>query len=73
MTNRTISNAATLRGWRKSSYSNDQGGSCLEVLDSYPSGIPVRDSKIPHGPALLFTTTNWATFISAIKNAELLT
>jgi len=67
----SISNAATLTGWRKSSYSGNEGGSCVEVIDNHPDGIPVRDSKDPHGPALLFPTTAWATFIADIKAGHL--
>lgn len=70
MTDRTISNAATLSGWRKSSYSGNEGGSCLEVLDNHPSGIPVRDSKLPHGPALLFSPANWSAFVTAVKQSR---
>ncbi|MFG2132272.1 DUF397 domain-containing protein [Streptomyces sp. NPDC048751] len=66
MTDRGIPNAATLEGWRKSSYSNDQGGSCLEVLDGHPSGVPVRDSKNPHGPALVIPRACWVRFVRAI-------
>lgn len=40
--------------WRKSSYSNAQGADCVEVADNIPGIIPVRDSKHPHGPVLLF-------------------
>ncbi|QWB25417.1 MULTISPECIES: DUF397 domain-containing protein [Streptomyces] len=68
MTERTIPNAATLSGWRKSSYSGNDGGSCVEVLDDYESGIPVRDSKNPKGPALVFGSDGWSSFITAIKH-----
>jgi hypothetical protein len=68
MTSRTIPNAATLKGWRKSSYSNDQAGSCLEAIDNHPSGIPIRDSKVPHGPALVFPASGWSSFVSAVRN-----
>ncbi|MFF3984173.1 DUF397 domain-containing protein [Streptomyces sp. NPDC001601] len=67
MTDRIISNTAALCGWRKSSHSNDQGGSCLEVLDAHPSGIPVRDSKHPHGPAVVFAPAAWVPFVAAVK------
>ena len=67
MANRTISNTAILGGWRKSSHSNDQGGSCLEILDGHPAGIPVRDSKFADGPALVFPASDWSAFISAVK------
>lgn len=70
MTEHTIKDAGTLSGWRKSSYSNSDGGSCVEVLDNYPAGVPVRDSKTPHGPALIFPTTGWSSFLSAIKNED---
>ncbi|MFI1303489.1 DUF397 domain-containing protein [Streptomyces sioyaensis] len=66
----TIPNATALSGWRKSSYSDSNGGSCLEVLDGHPFGIPIRDSKTPHGPALLFPADSWIPFVSALKNGE---
>ncbi|MGX4692106.1 DUF397 domain-containing protein [Streptomyces sp. JNUCC 63] len=69
MTDRSIPNAAALQGWRKSSHSNDQGGSCLEVLDGHASGVPVRDSKVPQGPALVFSAAGWSSFIAAVKEA----
>ena len=56
--------------WRKSSYSNANGGNCVEVADNYPGIIPVRDSKDPQGPALTFTPTAWTAFITAIHDGE---
>ncbi|MFF7328652.1 DUF397 domain-containing protein [Streptomyces sp. NPDC008150] len=53
--------------WRKSSYSNDQGGSCVEVLDGHPAGVPVRDSKVPGGPALVLSDRGWTRFVRAVK------
>ncbi|MFJ8334875.1 DUF397 domain-containing protein [Streptomyces sp. NPDC094437] len=67
MTEHTISAPGTLQGWRKSSYSANDAGTCVEVLDNYPTGIPVRDSKVPHGPALLFPQAVWASFVRAVK------
>ncbi|MER7405519.1 DUF397 domain-containing protein [Streptomyces sp. NPDC000070] len=67
MTERTTLNAAMLSGWRKSSHSDSNAGDCLEVLDDHPSGVPVRDSKNPHGPALVFTAPGWASFVTAVK------
>lgn len=32
--------------WRKSSYSNGEGGSCVEVSDDLRGVVPVRDSKL---------------------------
>ncbi|MFJ7206349.1 DUF397 domain-containing protein [Streptomyces sp. NPDC098789] len=62
--------ASELGGWRKSSYSGNEAGSCIEVLDGHPSGVPVRDSKTPHGPALLFPSDSWSSFVDAVKGGE---
>ncbi|MGW4897831.1 DUF397 domain-containing protein [Kitasatospora sp. NPDC004240] len=56
--------------WRKSSYSTN-GGECVEVApDLLPGLLPVRDSKDPEGPALVFPVTAWASFVSAIRAGE---
>lgn len=39
----------------KGSYSNGDGGNCVEVASGFPGLVPVRDSKAPEGPALLLT------------------
>jgi hypothetical protein len=49
--------------WRASSYSNATGGECLEVRDDLPGIVPVRDSKVPDGSALLIPATAWAPFV----------
>ncbi|MFI9176055.1 DUF397 domain-containing protein [Streptomyces lincolnensis] len=51
--------------WRTSSYSNAEGGQCVEVADNHPNLIPVRDSKTPGGPVLLLSTDAWTAFIQA--------
>jgi hypothetical protein len=53
--------------WRKSTYSNNEGGACVEVADTATGLVPVRDSKTPQGPALVFTADAWTAFISAVK------
>ncbi|WP_240135100.1 DUF397 domain-containing protein [Streptomyces sp. MUM 178J] len=57
--------------WRRSSYSNQEGGNCVEVAESLPAVVPVRDSKIPHGPALIFPLNGWSSFVGAIKGGDL--
>ncbi|MEV6594241.1 DUF397 domain-containing protein [Streptomyces acidicola] len=52
--------------WRKSSYSDGNGGSCVEVADGVPNIVPVRDSKVPGGPVLLVGAVAWAEFIGAV-------
>ncbi|MEV7848781.1 MULTISPECIES: DUF397 domain-containing protein [Streptomyces] len=57
----------TSASWRKSSYSNSDGGDCVEVSDDLPGVVPVRDSKQPEGPAVVFGTSAWRTFISDVR------
>ncbi|MBW8091695.1 DUF397 domain-containing protein [Streptomyces hygroscopicus subsp. hygroscopicus] len=57
----------SVAAWRKSSYSNPDGGNCVEVADNLPGIVPVRDSKNPDGPTLIFPTGSWAAFISTLK------
>ena len=53
--------------WRKSSYSNQDGGNCLEVSDGVPSLVPVRDSKDAARGALLFGVGAWAAFVAGVR------
>ncbi|MFJ1600117.1 DUF397 domain-containing protein [Streptomyces sp. NPDC088261] len=50
--------------WRKSSYSSDNGGNCLEIATNLPGIVPVRDSKDPEGPALMLTPAAWNAFVA---------
>lgn len=58
-------------GWRKSSYSGDENGDCLEVLDGIDSLVPVRDSKNPNGPQVPFSAACWSSFVSAVKDGSM--
>ncbi|ARH92717.1 DUF397 domain-containing protein [Streptomyces sp. MOE7] len=68
---KSVPDATAMSGWRKSSYSNGEGAECIEVADGHPGAVPVRDSKNPHGPALVFPASRWSSFITAVKNGEL--
>jgi hypothetical protein len=59
--------------WRKSSYSSTNGGECLEVGDGLARIVPVRDSKTPHGPALVFGHAAWSSFVHAVQHDEFTT
>ncbi|MFG2758414.1 DUF397 domain-containing protein [Streptomyces wuyuanensis] len=50
--------------WRKSSYSTDTGGSCVEIAEA-PHLVAVRDSKVPDGPHLTLTTAAFTAFVEA--------
>ncbi|MFD8065928.1 DUF397 domain-containing protein [Streptomyces parvulus] len=61
---------STIR-WRKSSYSNADGGNCVEVADGFPEAMPVRDSKNPDGPVLELSTQAWDQFVNGLKHSSL--
>jgi uncharacterized protein DUF397 len=54
--------------WRKSSYSGDNGGNCVEVAGNLAGVVAVRDSKDPGGPVLAFAPADWRTFVTGIRN-----
>ncbi|MFF7329145.1 DUF397 domain-containing protein [Streptomyces sp. NPDC008150] len=53
--------------WRRSTYSNANGGECVEITEDFPGVVPVRDSKRPHGPVLVVPTAAWDTFVNSLK------
>ncbi|MGW2250177.1 DUF397 domain-containing protein [Kitasatospora sp. NPDC001660] len=55
--------------WFKSSYSNN-GGTCVEVTADFPGLAPVRDSKDPQGPALVFPVEAWRSFVAGVRAGE---
>ncbi|WP_328686517.1 DUF397 domain-containing protein [Streptomyces sp. NBC_01261] len=56
--------------WRKSSYSGDQGGNCIEIAETTCTTAPntttlaVRDSKTPAGPILTLGPAAFTTFVN---------
>ncbi|RNG22410.1 DUF397 domain-containing protein [Streptomyces botrytidirepellens] len=59
--------------WVKSSYSDANGGQCVEVSRTFTrthGAVPVRDSKNPHGPALIFPAEGWSSFVSGLIRGE---
>ena len=62
MTDPDLSRAA----WHKSSYSS-QSGNCVEVALNLPGIVAVRDSKNPHGMALVVPREAWETFIRLLN------
>jgi Domain of unknown function (DUF397) len=53
--------------WRKSSYSGNGGGNCVEVARYLPRTVAVRDSKDRHGPVLTIESARWRDFIADVK------
>lgn len=58
---------STLR-WRKSSYSNGDGGNCLETTTPTATTVLVRDSKRPTGAAICFGAIAWAGFLHLVDH-----
>jgi hypothetical protein len=52
--------------WFKSSRSGDNRD-CVEAAHLTHGRVGVRDSKNPTGPALVFTPTEWDTFLNVAK------
>ncbi|MEV4835244.1 DUF397 domain-containing protein [Nonomuraea sp. NPDC049486] len=55
--------------WRKATASGDNG-QCVEVATNLPGVVAVRDSKNPHGPALIFTPGEWKAFVGGVQDGE---
>ena len=56
--------------WIKSSYSNSNGGGCVEWAPSCAASagrVPVRDSKTPDGPVLTFNSPAWKAFVADVR------
>jgi hypothetical protein len=53
--------------WRKSSYSDGGANNCVEVADGLTDLVPVRDSKTPAAPPLVFAAVSWSAFVARIK------
>lgn len=60
--------------WVKSSYSGGNEGQCVEFapgISATAGVVPVRDSKNPAGPALVFSADAWGSFTTAVRTGEL--
>ena len=55
--------------WFKSERSN-QSGNCVEVAELPDGSVAVRNSRDPHGPALVYTRDEIAAFIGGAKDGD---
>jgi hypothetical protein len=55
--------------WRKSSHSG-YNGNCVELAALAGGGVAMRNSRDPHGPALIYTRSEVAAFLAGIKDGE---
>ncbi|MEV5606714.1 DUF397 domain-containing protein [Streptomyces sp. NPDC052225] len=56
--------------WRKSSYSGNTGGDCVEVAD-LTARVALRDSKNPDGGAFTVAPGAFASFIRQLASGHL--
>lgn len=56
--------------WHKSTFSNGNGGNCLEHARLPDGSRAVRHSKHPEGPSLIFTPSEWEAFIQGVRSGE---
>jgi hypothetical protein len=53
--------------WFKSSYSDTEGGQCLEIAAG-SAAVHVRDSKADSGPVLTVSREAWAGLVESISS-----
>ncbi|MGV9263186.1 Scr1 family TA system antitoxin-like transcriptional regulator [Kitasatospora sp. NPDC003701] len=61
------------RDWKTSTYSQGDGGECVEVAANVAATegvVPVRDSKDRQGPVLEPTTAAWAAFLAGVRAGD---
>ncbi|QIQ03981.1 DUF397 domain-containing protein [Streptomyces liangshanensis] len=71
----SISQETSRVEWIKSSYSNTDGGNCVEFAPAALTAtglVPVRDSKMPTGPVLMLTPGAWTALVALAAETELL-
>ncbi|HUZ22331.1 MAG TPA: DUF397 domain-containing protein [Streptosporangiaceae bacterium] len=56
--------------WRKSSFSGNGGGNCVEVGQAADGTILVRDTKDRGGAAHRYTPAEWRAFVAGVRNGE---
>ncbi|MGH3247603.1 MAG: DUF397 domain-containing protein [Trebonia sp.] len=57
--------------WRKSSYSGNNGGQCVEVGNA-SAGVVVRDTTDRAGAVLAVSAGAWRTLLAQVRAHELL-
>ncbi|MGD9987010.1 MAG: DUF397 domain-containing protein [Pseudonocardia sp.] len=55
--------------WRKATASNPSGD-CVEVAVLPDGDVALRNSRAPHGPALVYTRAELAAFVAGVRGGE---
>ncbi|MFE3591974.1 DUF397 domain-containing protein [Streptomyces niveus] len=59
--------------WTSSSYSQNNGGECIEWAPKHAAEtgvVRVRDSKDPSGPVLTLSPEGWAGLVEFARNSD---
>ena len=56
--------------WRTSSFTNGNGGACVEVMDMPDGGTLVRDTKDRTRPPFHCSAQAWRAFVQAVRAGE---
>ncbi|MGV9312226.1 DUF397 domain-containing protein [Streptomyces sp. NPDC003691] len=59
------------QNWTSSSYSQSNGGECVQWVPEYASVhgvVPVRDSKLSDGPVLLLSPDAWSGLVALARS-----
>ncbi|MFF4078318.1 DUF397 domain-containing protein [Streptomyces sp. NPDC001777] len=56
--------------WFRSSYSNNQGGQCVEGARLGGAQMAVRDSKAPELGVCVFPAAAWHAFVDGIRGGD---
>jgi hypothetical protein len=56
--------------WRTSTFSGDNGASCVEVAFLPDGGTALRDTKNRALAAHHYPATTWTAFLAAVRNGE---
>ncbi|MDT0265795.1 DUF397 domain-containing protein [Streptomyces sp. DSM 44915] len=57
--------------WFTSSYSNNQGGACVEGARLNADAMAIRDTKDRTRATFVFPTPTWTTFVAAVRSGDL--
>lgn len=56
--------------WVKSTYSDGQGGQCIEWAPEYAAAtgvVPIQDSKTSNGPVLMVSADAWSNLVGMVR------
>lgn len=67
--NGMAANELTSVTWRKSQRSNSQGN-CVEMAELADGSVAMRNSRFPHGPALVYTRAEVEAMILGAKDGD---